>query len=258
MIPFAANQESQSVRYTFQTDVFVILGVSCRDCPGYKYEVKRVTVVPSDPDPWIQAMILDKDGNDIGDTYYMSLGESVTLFGWGECYLQENYKNLRYDWYLETRDGVGPTWSDQEIITITPPKGITRIILAVICLDDPLEPYIEAFDTLVIEANRAKPPVVADQMNTGDIKLNKAKFNGNNDFINITYYPIDANNTVTANIYDLRGRMITKIEGKYNGETVDISWDGRNDNGALQPAGTYIWKLEGDGEAKSGVLILTR
>jgi hypothetical protein len=258
MIIYGPFEESQSVRYTFTENVFVVLGISCRECPGYKYDIQKVTIVPVDPNPKLRVMIVDDQGADMGQRITLTLGETLTMYAWGECAITPNYKNIHYDWYIDTRDGVGPTWVDQEFIKPVPPMGETRYILAGMCIDDPLKGYIEAFDTLIVTVQRAKPPVYTDELAAGEIKVFKSKFAGGSEALSLTYKAFSTEIVSNLKIYDIRNRLVAQLKANVNSDLHSFEWDGKDENGNLLPAGTYIWKLDNINSVKTGVTVLTR
>ncbi len=53
---------------------------------------------------------------------------------------------------------------------------------------------------------------------------------------------------VSIKIYDLRGSLVrTLASGSFSSGTHQLSWDGRNDSGQIAGAGTYLYRLEGEG-----------
>jgi chitodextrinase len=53
---------------------------------------------------------------------------------------------------------------------------------------------------------------------------------------------------ISIKIYDLRGAMVrTLASGTFSAGSHQLSWDGRNDNGQIAGAGTYLYRLESEG-----------
>ncbi|MGB9720105.1 MAG: FlgD immunoglobulin-like domain containing protein [bacterium] len=86
-----------------------------------------------------------------------------------------------------------------------------------------------------LEINKTNPKIILSQ-------------NLPNPFKNITkikYSVVDKNAEVFLAVYDIQGRLVkilvkeVKAPGEYS-----ISWDGKDENGNLLPAGLYFYKLE--------------
>jgi hypothetical protein len=257
--PFEKTHEFTT---TFTKTSFILLGLSCEGCPGYKYKMFQVVVAPP-PELQAEAIIIKPDGTPVPDAIDVTLGEEIPLVGTANCPFPGipgkslAMPGVRFNWYEETRDQNVPLRANELNLNYVAKKTQSRLILEAQCYDDPIKGYIEAFDTLVINAARAKPPVATDDLAAGEIKVGKARFVGGNETLTINYMPEGTAGSVTLKVYDLRGRLIRTLETS-SAAAVEFSWDGRNDANEIQPAGTYVWQIEGDGTVKSGVTVLTR
>jgi len=80
---------------------------------------------------------------------------------------------------------------------------------------------------------------------------------GKNDAAKIHFAGYDPA-ALVLRVYDLRGLEVRLLRPERRGE-FEINWDGRDDRGALQMPGAYLWLLENDGKKiGSGQLVLIR
>jgi hypothetical protein len=80
---------------------------------------------------------------------------------------------------------------------------------------------------------------------------------GKNDQAKIHFAGYDPE-VVVLRVYDLRGLEVRLLRPARRGE-LEIGWDGRNDSGALQLPGAYLWLLEDNGKkVGSGQIVLIR
>ena len=80
---------------------------------------------------------------------------------------------------------------------------------------------------------------------------------GKNDAAKIHFSGYDPA-AVVLRVFDLRGLEVRLLRSERRGE-LEIHWDGRDDHGALQMPGAYLWLLENDGKKiGSGQVVLIR
>lgn len=64
----------------------------------------------------------------------------------------------------------------------------------------------------------------------------------------VVRYQLATSGPVRLEVFDAAGRQVrTLVAGSQNAGTHAIDWDGRNDGGALVPAGLYLYRLETEG-----------
>ena len=73
------------------------------------------------------------------------------------------------------------------------------------------------------------------------------------------YYELDGASSVKISIYDLKGRLVKRLvdEGKPQGKYW-IEWDGRNDDGEMASAATYIIQINAGNLKEAKKIILVR
>jgi hypothetical protein len=60
-------------------------------------------------------------------------------------------------------------------------------------------------------------------------------------------------------IYDVRGRVVrTLVDGAQSAGLQRTSWDGRDESGIMAAAGTYVYRLEADGQMLTRKLSVLR
>ena len=65
---------------------------------------------------------------------------------------------------------------------------------------------------------------------------------------------------IDGKIYDVGGNEVSDIHPAGAGApTADsLSWDGRDRNGSLVPAGVYIYRIKGEGKKMTGTVVVAK
>ncbi|MBM3316324.1 MAG: hypothetical protein FJY75_00585 [Candidatus Eisenbacteria bacterium] len=63
---------------------------------------------------------------------------------------------------------------------------------------------------------------------------------------------------VSGGIYDAQGRLVRSLEGRFAAGARSLDWDGRDGAGQAVPGGVYLYRLEANGLAREGRLLLVR
>ncbi|HPR88243.1 MAG TPA: FlgD immunoglobulin-like domain containing protein [bacterium] len=64
---------------------------------------------------------------------------------------------------------------------------------------------------------------------------------------------------IALKIYDMRGQLVrTLASGSFSAGTHQLSWDGRNDSGDVTSAGTYLYRLESEGQTVTRKMIFLK
>ncbi len=67
------------------------------------------------------------------------------------------------------------------------------------------------------------------------------------------------NPDVSGQIHDLTGRFVAQLSpGQSSGLGTTLSWNGRDENGAVASSGLYIYRLTGEGKDITGTVSLAR
>jgi phosphatidylserine/phosphatidylglycerophosphate/cardiolipin synthase-like enzyme len=77
--------------------------------------------------------------------------------------------------------------------------------------------------------------------------------------LTVIRFALPAEGHVSLGIYDLSGRRVRSlVEGPVGAGEQQVSWNGRSDDGAPQPAGIYFYRLVTRGRSLTRKLVLAR
>jgi flagellar hook assembly protein FlgD len=71
-------------------------------------------------------------------------------------------------------------------------------------------------------------------------------------------YELPAQGEVSLKVFDLTGRLVrTLVNGVSDPGVHYVTWDGRNQEGAVAGAGVYFYRFEADGVSETRKMVLT-
>jgi len=143
----------------------------------------------------------------------------------------------------------------------TPVKGARTMVLSDITDGKSVRQVMEGSGSVMIRSENVKNIVIRLSEGVNFPATFALSRNYPNPFNPVTHFTVDLPKTteVEVAVYDLLGRLITTLlSGTHEAASLVLSWDGRDNGGAVVPTGMYIIRMRADEFTASQKILLMK